>query len=190
MKDIKIKKIFSFIWQIASYIVLFMLFFVVLFLIFYIGSNIVARKTNTHPLISIFTIVSPSMEPTIMTNDIIVDFRVKNQSDLKEEDVITFYSDTLDTGGYTVTHRIKYITSNLEYITKGDNNQVNDAGTVKFNNIVGRVKYIIPKAGLIYAFVGSPTGWIVLILIPTLLIVISDLNKIYKLTKTKKEVTS
>lgn len=150
MNEKGIKKILAKIISILSYICLAFLVLIAIFLLYYIISNQIARVKGTKPLISLYTIVSPSMEPNINIYDVIIDVRVNKDEDVKLGDVVTFYSDSIDTGGYTVTHRIHEIydtTDTRYYITKGDNNQNPDDGTITINNIVGKVRYVIPALG-------------------------------------------
>lgn len=186
-----IKKIFDIISRLISYVCLVILFFIAIFLVFYICSNQIARSKGEKPLISLYTIVSPSMEPNIMVYDVIVDFRVEKENDLKVGDVITFYSESIDTGGYTVTHRIKEIyeeEGTKYYVTKGDNNQDEDEGVITFDNIMGKVKYVIPALGKIQFFVSSKFGWVLIILIPALGIILIDIAKIIKIFKIKEQI--
>lgn len=184
-----IKEVVSIISKIITYICLAVLFLVACFLLFYIVNNQIARMKNEPALVNIFTIVSPSMEPNIRVYDVIIEFKVKNEADLKVGDIITFYTDELDTEGYTVTHRIEAINTingKRRYITKGDNNQSVDNGFITYKNIVGKVKYIVPKVGKIQFFISSRLGWLLIILIPAMGIIIMDIIKLKKIFEIKK----
>ena len=69
-----------------------------------------------------------SMEPTIMTDDLIITKQYDGKSELKEGDVISFRATEQDT--YIIkTHRIKSVlTVNgmTSYVTQGDNNTGED----------------------------------------------------------------
>lgn len=191
MNNKGIKKIFAKIISILSYICLAILVLVALFLVYFIISNQIARVKGTKPFISLYTIVSPSMEPNINVYDVIIDVRVDDDEDVKLGDVVTFYSDSIDTGGYTVTHRIHniYDTSDARYyITKGDNNQNPDDGTITIDNIVGKVRWVIPALGRIQFFVSSKFGWIIVILIPALGIILADIKKLIKIFRIKEQI--
>ena len=186
-----ITKFINSILKVLSYFALVLLFIVAVILVFYILTNQIARMNKTQPIVGLYTIVSPSMEPTINVYDVILEFKVEEEKDLEIGDIITFYSDVLDTGGYTVTHRIKdikEIDGEKCYITKGDNNQSEDDGCTTFDDIVGKVEYVIPKLGKVQFFLSSKIGWICVILIPALGIIIMDLIKINKIVKIKKEI--
>lgn len=190
--DKKGTNIFVIIFRILSYIFLAFLFFVASFLMFYIVSSAIAKKNNTRPLISIYTIVSPSMEPTIMVYDVIVNTRIKSDNDLNQGDIITFYSDSIDTGGYTVTHRVhkKYKYGDTTYYeTKGDNNTSQDVGRITFGNIVGKFLFKIPSLGKVQFFVSSKLGWVLIILLPASIIIMSDVLKLVKAYEIKRELS-
>ena len=190
-KKIDFKKLLSTLSTVFSYVALVVLFIVATFLIFYITSNAIAKATKKRPIISLFTIVSPSMEPYIMVYDVIVDTRVSNENSLKVGDVITFYSSSIDTGEYTVTHRIQEIIESPEgrkYITKGDNNQNVDAGYITFKDIVGKERFKLSGLGRVQVFIASKFGWLIIILLPALGIIIFDIFKLKKIYNIKREI--
>ncbi len=176
-----------------SYVFLFFLFILAGFLMFYIVTSAIAKKNGTKPLISLYTIVSPSMEPNIMVYDVIINTRVNSDNNLNEGDIITFYSNAIDTGGYTVTHRIykKYNYNGITYYeTKGDNNNSEDVGRISFDNIVGKYLFKLPGFGKIQFFVSSPKGWLLIILVPATFIIISDVLKLINAYKIKDELNN
>jgi len=112
-------------------------------------------------------------------------------AELKIGDIITFYSNTIDTGGYTVTHRIVDIYKNngvIYYTTKGDNNMDKDAGLITIDNVVGKCKFIIPSIGKMQIFITSRAGWILIILIPALGIILMDIKKLIKIFRIKEQI--
>lgn len=188
-----IKEILDFIIKLLSYICLVVLFLIAVFLIFYIVTNQVAKNKGENPLISVYTIVSESMVPTIDVYDIIIDTRVNDPSSLKEGDIITFRSNFIDTDGYTITHRIISIdntSGETRYYTKGDHNSRQDEGYITFDNIVGKVVYIVPKIGKIQAFVSSKFGWLLIIFIPAVGIIIMDVFRLIKVYRIKNQIES
>lgn len=185
------KEVLSKTMSILSYICLIALFLIATFLLYFIVSNQIAKTKGEKPAISIYTIVSPSMEPTIMVYDVIIDTKVKSDAELKIGDIITFYSNTIDTGGYTVTHRIVDIYKNngvIYYTTKGDNNMDKDAGLITIDNVVGKCKFIIPSIGKMQIFITSRAGWILIILIPALGIILMDIKKLIKIFRIKEQI--
>ncbi len=186
-KEIILKTIVNF----FSFLILSILIFLSSFFAFYIVENVYAKVTNTKPLVSLYVIVSPSMVPTINVNDMIVDFGVNKDEDVKENDIVTFYSNVINTGGYTITHRINSINvydDEYRYITKGDNNSSVDVGFTTIDRIVGKVFLIIPKVGLVQSFLSSKWGWLLIVVIPSLGILIADIFKLIELFKIKNEI--
>ena len=107
---------------------------IILFLIIFNVTLLVQTYINPDELpsflgIKSFVIVSESMEPTIMTNDVIFITKASEEN-LKVGDIISFH-----VGDYINTHRIiRLEEKNGEdvYITKGDNNETEDRGYVEF----------------------------------------------------------
>jgi signal peptidase len=177
--------------SIFSYVALVVLFLIAGFLLFYVITNLIAKVTNKKPVMTLYTIVSPSMEPNIMVYDVIVDTRVSDEQSLKVGDIITFYSSSIESGDFTVTHRIHQIIETdgeRRYITKGDNNQNVDAGYITFKDIVGKQRFKINQLGRIQVFIASKYGWLIIILLPALLFILYDLYKLSKIMKIKKEI--
>lgn len=187
----KIGDIIKFIGKTLAYVILCLLFLITAFLVYYMSSSAIAARKGENPQISLYTIVSPSMEPFIKVYDVIIDRRLKANDELKVGDVITFYSSTLNTDGYTITHRIydiKISEGKTYYITKGDNNQSVDVGSITRDNIVGKMVYKINGLGKIQFFLSSKLGWIFIILIPALCFILYDLNRLNRIFKIKKKI--
>ena len=107
---------------------------------------------------SVLHIKSGSMEPSIMTGDIIL-VRKTDPDDLAEGDVITFEM-WIESGGTsmltTVTHRIVSATGEGEdrtFQTKGDANNAADAWTVTADQLVGGYVRRSVLLGNVYQFV-------------------------------------
>ena len=94
-------------------------------------------------------------------------------------DVITFISNSPETKGMTITHRIVSIIKNEDgtysYQTKGDYNPIEDTGWVNFNSIIGKVALKIPGLGRLQAMVASSTGLLLIILCIALFILLKSL---------------
>ena len=187
----KIGDIIKFIGKTLAYVILCLLFLITAFLVYYMSTSAIAARKGENPQISLYTIVSPSMEPFIKVYDVIIDRKLKPNDELKVGDVITFYSSTLNTDGYTITHRIydiKISEGKTYYITKGDNNQSVDVGSITRDNIVGKMVYKINGLGKIQFFLSSKLGWILIILIPALCFILYDLNRLNRIFKIKKKI--
>lgn len=97
-----------------------------------------------------YTVLSGSMEPKFYPGDIVIT-KHKNKTDIKLNDIVTYK----DSEGVVITHRIIKETPE-GYITKGDNNNVEDAEILTKDNIIGEVKFSIPKIGYIMNFLSKP----------------------------------
>jgi len=129
--------------------------------------------------------MSGSMEPSIPVGGLII---VKPANEYKQNDVITF-SSTQKKNDYT-THRINQVRGGGEsksYTTKGDANENPDFENVSEDRIVGKLIYSIPIVGYILWFVKTLPGLIIIILIPALIIIYDEVDKIKKEFKQIKD---
>lgn len=187
------KSIFKLIADILTWTIFAILMIVAAFLIYYVIANAVYSKKGERfkPIVSLYTIISGSMLPTIKVYDVVVNLRVDDPSKLHEGDVITFISQSKINYGDTITHRINKITydnGTYYFTTKGDNNLVPDESPVEFNNIIGKVILKIPQLGQAQFFLLKQGSKLFLILIPSFGILIYDLLKMLNLVDTKKKV--
>lgn len=185
--------IIGLIGNIISWTMLVLLIVVAAFLLYYIiSTQLYATKGEKFaPKYSMYTIVSPSMTPNINVYDIVIDKKVENFSELQVGDVITFISTSSISNGMTITHRIVDIIETEEgtkYKTKGDNNLTADYSLVTQDKVIGKVKFRIPQLGRVQFFLSSKGGWLIIILIPALIIILSDIFKLFKLVDIKKRV--
>lgn len=84
------------------------------------------------------------MEPTINVGDIIIVSGIE-KSNIKVDDIVTFEQE-----GKTITHRIVEVNKTDQgekYVTKGDNNQVNDVEEITYEQIIGILVFKIPRIG-------------------------------------------
>ena len=179
-------------FKILSWALFVILLLMAIFLLYYYIANKIYIKKGTgyEPKFSIYTIATGSMIPNINIMDAVINIRVDEPEDLEVGDVITFRSSSVLTQNLTITHRIKEITTdedgNACYITKGDNNPVEDDSCAKFNNVIGKVIIRIPGLGHIQKFLASGFGWLLCILIPAIIIITRDIMKITRLSTINK----
>ncbi|MGN0595693.1 MAG: signal peptidase I, partial [Hominimerdicola sp.] len=86
---------------------------------------------------SILKVISDSMTPTIYAGDYILVEKIPCD-ELKEGDIITFYSEDESIYGMPNTHRIVSINDDGSFITKGDANSVTDETTVTPDRLIGK----------------------------------------------------
>ena len=135
----------------------------------------ISRIGNYIPL----NVKTNSMEPVIMKGDFIV-AEVWNGQDLKIGDVISFFA-MEDDHVLVKTHRIVSIddsASRRSYITRGDNNQVNDNVPVFESDIVGVWNDVrLSKLGTVLDFVSSQIGFLICIVFPLLILFIYQIYR-------------
>ena len=184
-KLLALKKSLNHVGKLLSTAVIVILMLVGAFLIYYVVSaKLISQKAGVVPKISLYTIISGSMEPSIKVFDIILDVRIDDPSLIKVDDVITFNSTSSISKGKIVTHRvmdIKKVNGKYEFVTKGDNNLSADSDTAKEDNLIGKTVLKIPKLGYIQWFILSKIGWIILILLPALGIIVYDVMKLFNI---------
>ena len=107
-----------------------------------------------------FIVLSGSMEPEIYKGDLVI---VKNidSNTLKENDIIAFR----DKDGYVITHRIVEINydDGKKFITKGDNNNVNDADSVALESVEGIYTSKIVGLGNVLVVMQDPVTIVVIV---------------------------
>ncbi len=102
------------------------------------------NKTPSFMGIKTYTIISGSMEPEFKIGDIVIVKETK-EDEIKEQDVISFRH-----GQSIITHRIiaiEEIENKKTYKTKGDSNNVEDAESIDFALVEGKVIGRIPFLG-------------------------------------------
>ena len=159
----------------------------VVLIILFIINLILSFEENTHILgIYMFNIVSESMEPTFYKDDLAI-VRKCTLKELKKGDIITFNQDDR-----TISHRILQITKekgDIKFITKGDNNDVPDREQVDFEDIYGKVLFVIPKIGKLIHYIQNVRGFInifIFIIIIYFLVSLRDNKKNNRKIKRKK----
>ena len=132
-----------------------------------------------------FLVQSGSMEPSIMTGDVVV---IQSQGTYFINDVISFHTSSSDNSqSRIVTHRIVAVDQGKinKYSTKGDANRTGDEDIISDQQIIGKVVLVIPKLGYFVAFSKSPRGLIFLMIIPAFILVLDELIKIKKNAKAR-----
>ena len=137
------------------------------------------------------SVQSPSMEPTFKQGDMILVKKVDDLYTLQKDDVITFY--TLVDGARIInTHRIVEVKDEnnvRSFITRGDNNPIDDTLPVYSADIIGKwTGTRLPGLGKAMDFLQTKTGFFVCVLIPIALFFIFELYKfIVALIETRNE---
>lgn len=151
-------------------------------------------KTQS-PLFGAYVILTNSMVPSINVADAVVTIRV-NEDKIHINDIITFLSKEIHTGGTPVTHRVIGIVYEnnskdkiIGYRTKGDHNNTEDFALISPQEVIGKVLFKIPMVGYLQIFMTKPIGWLFLIVLPCLFIIGSDIRKLLRLSNKDKKVS-
>ena len=103
-----------------------------------------------------YHVISGSMEPSIRVGSLIY-VRGGKPEEIKEKDIIAFYSSTED--GSIITHRVvKNSVVSGTFTTKGDANDGEDPTPVPYENYIGKVVLTIPQVGKILTIMTSFYG--------------------------------
>lgn len=176
----KCKKLFFHLINIVSVIIIVMAVCVLL--------TVVLTKSGEAPNIfgySVFRVLTGSMEPTIETNSLIVVKRT-DPSEIKKDDIISFYSKDPSHGGAVNTHRVVSAEQDGEqwcYTTKGDANQVVDSYITTSNELIGKVVFTSHPLGILVRLLANPLIFIPVILIPLFIILFTNLIRTIRLAK-------
>lgn len=137
-------------------------FVIVVTLILTVGPRFLPYQT--------FIVLSSSMDPAIPVGAVVVTLPVP-KGDLVSGDVITYQR--AEEPDIAVTHRIVRLTGVAGALiarTRGDANLVDDPWEVTLSPMVLRVSGYVPLAGYALMFAQSPTGRLVTIIVPALIL--------------------
>jgi signal peptidase len=119
-----------------------------------------------------FIVLTGSMEPVFYSGDLVMVKEVEADS-LQVGDVIAFREGTA-----VITHRIVQVEGadqELRFITKGDNNNVNDRRPVTVEQLEGVYLYRISKLGNFAMFMQTPVGMALFIALPLVSFILYDI---------------
>jgi len=181
------KKVLSVVVDILAWI---LLIFAFLITVMVFGSE----KNNGVPTLlgySPMSVQSDSMKPTFKQGDLIMVKKVDDLYSLKKDDVITFYT-IIDGQRVINTHRIVEISeedNTKRFITKGDNNQIDDETPVSASDIIGKwTGTKINGLGKFMDFVTTKKGFFICVLIPIAIFFIFELYKFITVLIEAKQV--
>ena len=135
--------------------------------------------------ISFMTVLTGSMNPTVPEHSLIV-VRTIEPSEIKKDDIISFYARVNGSSGIINTHRVVEILSQnneLAFRTQGDANSVADPALVSEKNLIGKVVFHSFLLGQIVYFLCRPYVFLPMVLIPLLIIIFTYGRRIVRLAK-------
>lgn len=125
-----------------------------------------------------FIVLSDSMSKTDFSAGDLVLVKQVDPTTLQEGDIISYTSQNEANYGETVTHKIrkKTVDENGEpgFITYGTTTDTDDEIVVTYPYILGKYTAKVPKAGTFFQFLKTTPGYIVCILVPFLLLIITE----------------
>ena len=187
-KKIDVKKILN----IAKSVLVWLVVAVAVFMMIFTLISVNTFDQNDRSLFGykFFVVQTDSMSATDFDAGDIAISKEVDVTTLKEGDIITFVSQSSDNYGETVTHKIRKVTTDedgdLAFVTYGTTTNTDDEAlaTVIIGQYVGR----IPNLGAFFLFLKTTPGYIICILIPFLLLILSQgLNCIRLFRQYKKE---
>ncbi len=148
-------------------------------------TSYVASSGNGVPSIfgiRMFSIQTESMYPTLLPGDLIFDTAVKDASELRNGDIITYW--TVINGERVLnTHRINEIYDGGGYLifsTKGDNNTSADPLTVHESEIVGKYSFRVGSLGKFFDYLQTSTGFLIVVVVPVFLFFLFHLVQFFR----------
>ena len=179
------KKVLKIVVNVLAWVILILAFLVTIMVFTSTNNGGVPNILGIMPM----TVQSQSMEPTFKKGDMILVKQV-DLYDLKVDDVITFNT-VIQGQRVQNTHRIVEVIEDggsKSFVTKGDNNPVNDESVVYASDIVGRwTGTKIGGLGKALDFLRTKTGFFVCIVIPMAIFFLFELYKfIMVLIESKK----
>ena len=152
----------------------------IIFVLLLVSASFILLTTyNVIPGFNFYVVMSGSMEPEIHIGSVV---GIKEQEEYKEGDVVTVKMPY--TQNETYTHRIIEVrepeksNEDTTFITKGDANETADGDPVFQDQILGKVFVSIPLIGYLVSFAKKPMGFILLVILPTVIIAASEINSI------------
>lgn len=170
------------IWGIVAFSVIMIIFTL-------ISVNALGRKDRSLFGFKFFIVQSDSMSAThFSAGDIVITKKI-NVSKLKEGDVITFISQNSDNYGATVTHKIRKVITDkkggVAFVTYGTTTNTDDAELV--TEVIGKYIGHISYLGRFFVFLKTTPGYVLFVLSPFLLLIISKGIKCIRIFKNYKK---
>ena len=134
---------------------------------------------------TVLRVVTGSMAPTLGTDTLIV-VRKTEPAEVKEGDIISFYSSDPALEGAVNTHRVLSIREEdgiYYYTTKGDANNVADSYEASSVYLIGTVCFSSYVMGKLARLLANPLIFIPVILIPLAVILICDIARTVKIAR-------
>lgn len=133
-----------------------------------------------------YVVLSDSMQQDFQVGDIVVTREVDDAASLQPGDIISFESIDPDAYGEVFTHRIREATEyegEPAFVTYGSTTGDDDTYPALASRVLGKLEFVIPKAGYVLDFFKSPAGYVVLVLIPFSILIGLQVRNIVRLVR-------
>lgn len=142
-----------------------------------------------------FIVLSDSMSATDFRAGDLIIIKETDPANLAPGDIIAYQSQGQYNYGEIVTHKIRSLTTDAEgnpgFITYGTSTGIDDTTVVTWQYVLGRYEAKLPGVGKFFQFLKTVPGYIILILIPFLLLIISQgVNCVRQFREYRKEQLS
>lgn len=135
-----------------------------------------------------YIVLSGSMAPEFDTGSAVF-VKPTVPEEVQPGDVITFGG--VDDPSALTTHRVMDIDTadpqNIQFITKGDANEVTDPSPVPGDRLVGTMSFSIPYLGYLLNFGQTKQGLLLLIIVPGVFLILTEMHKLYVNSRPGKE---
>ncbi len=155
-----------------------------------VGVNAKSGKATTVLGYGFMAVQTGSMSPEYPIGAVIV-VKETDGANLKEQDVITFYSSNPNLNNMIVTHRIMEIIDDgdgtYSYVTKGDANDINDEYSAQSEKLIGKV---VGKSTLLQKLMTvreNPAVFLLVVVLPMCFIITLELVNISKKMNESKD---
>lgn len=123
-----------------------------------------------------YIVLSNSMQATdFEAGDLVLVKEVQPQT-LQPGDIIAFTSQSTESFGEVVTHKIRKLTVTEDgepaFITYGTTTNTDDEIPVEYPFVLGKYSFKLPKVGTFFQFLKTPQGYILFILVPFMALII------------------
>lgn len=181
-------RVFTLIKNILTWVFVAIAVFMMIFTI--ISSTTLDKNNRSLFGYKMYKVLSDSMSATDFSAGDLIFVRQVDPSTLKEGDIISYISSATENYGETVTHKIRTRTTDANgepgFITYGTTTGVDDKIVVTYPFILGKYEGRIPKIGYFFEFLKTTPGYIICILTPFMLLILSQAINSIRLFKRYK----
>lgn len=150
-------------------------------LVFFLLQSRIAGGTPAVAGHQLYIVEGGSMSPTFELGSIVL-VQPLEPTAVQTGDIITYRDPDPEREGTIVTHRVIAVkpTDPVSFATRGDANDADDPLPVPAANLIGRVTYSVPYLGYLFSFIKTERGILLLIIVPAVLIIASELRKLMR----------